>query len=72
MRAQGFAVESVCAVPRERGCQIAARTYRTWKQPRRPAAWTVAGAQVIDTLLATKEAQPGAHHRARQGRPPGW
>ena len=29
MRKMGFAVASVCAVLREQGCQIAARTYRT-------------------------------------------
>jgi putative transposase len=32
MRAEGHAVESVCRVLREQGCQIAARTYRSWKQ----------------------------------------
>ena len=26
MRAQGFAVESICRVLREQGCQVAART----------------------------------------------
>ena len=35
MRAQGFAVESVCQVLREQGVQIAARTYRAWKTPGR-------------------------------------
>ena len=29
--AQGFAVESICRVLTEQGCQIAARTYRAWK-----------------------------------------
>jgi len=31
VRAQGFAVESICRVLREQGCQVAARTYRAWK-----------------------------------------
>jgi putative transposase len=28
MRGEGFAVESICAVLREQGAQVAARTYR--------------------------------------------
>ena len=28
MRAEGHAVESICRVLREQGCQVAARTYR--------------------------------------------
>ena len=32
MRAKGHAVESICRVLREQGCQIAARTYRSWRQ----------------------------------------
>ncbi|HCG54645.1 IS3 family transposase [Brevibacterium sp.] len=31
MRAEGHAVESVCRVLRQEGCQIAARTYRAWR-----------------------------------------
>ena len=53
MREQGFAVESVCAVLREQGCQIAARTYRAWKAGRPAAARTHADAVVIDALRAT-------------------
>lgn len=34
MRAQGHAVESVCAVLREQDCQVAARTYRAWRSQR--------------------------------------
>ncbi len=30
MRGEGFAVESVCAVLREQGVRVAARTYRAW------------------------------------------
>ena len=33
MRAEGHAVESICRVLREQGCQVAARTYRAWNQP---------------------------------------
>ena len=51
MRAQGHAVESVCRVLREQGCQVAARTYRSWKQTGRPvAARTVSDAQVVDAV----------------------
>jgi hypothetical protein len=29
-RSHGHAVESICRVLREQGCQVAARTYRSW------------------------------------------
>ena len=38
LRAEGHAVESICRVLREQGCQVAARTYRAWRQPSRPVA----------------------------------
>ena len=38
MRAEGHAVESICRVLREQGCQIAARTYRQWAGTTRPVA----------------------------------
>jgi putative transposase len=51
MRAEGHAVESICRVPREQGCQIAARTYRSWKQPDRHIAdRTVTDAQVVNAI----------------------
>jgi len=51
MRAQGHAVESICRVLREQGCQIAARTYRSWKQTtRQVAARTVTDAHVVDAV----------------------
>jgi putative transposase len=51
MRAQGHAVESICRVLREQGCQIAARTYRSWTQAGRVvAARTVSDAQVVDAV----------------------
>jgi hypothetical protein len=53
MREKGFAVESVCAVLREQGCQIAARTYRAWRAGRPAAARTHADAVVIHALRAT-------------------
>ncbi len=43
MNAEGHAVESICRVLREQGCQIAARTYRSWK-----AKTTVVAARTID------------------------
>jgi hypothetical protein len=51
MRAEGHAVESICRVLSEQGCQIAARTYRAWAQPGRVVAdRTVADAQVVDRV----------------------
>jgi putative transposase len=48
MRSQGHAVESICRVLREQGCQIAARTYRSWKRTGRPiAARTISDAYVV-------------------------
>ncbi len=38
MRSEGYAVESVCRVLCEQGCEIAARTYRLWRQPDRPVS----------------------------------
>ena len=65
MRAEGHAVESTCRVLREHGCQVAARTYRAWKQANRPvAARTVTDAVVIDALLAVRG------HPGRALRPP--
>jgi transposase-like protein len=49
MRAHGFAVESICRVLREQGCQVAARTYRAWRTGR-VAARTVTDAQVVDVV----------------------
>jgi putative transposase len=51
MRSQGHAVESICRVLREQGCQIAARTYRAWKQAGRVvASRTITDAQVVDAV----------------------
>ena len=48
-RAAGHAVESICRVLHEQGCQIAARTYRSWKQPGRAvAARTITDADVTN------------------------
>lgn len=51
VRAEGHAVESICQVLREQGCPVAARTYRSWKQPdRRVADRTVTDAMVVDMI----------------------
>jgi putative transposase len=51
MRADGHAVESICRVLREQGCPIAARTYRSWKQPGRLVAdRTVTDAMVVNAV----------------------
>lgn len=57
MRALGHAVESICRVLREQGCQIAARTYRSWKQTGRDntrvADRTITDAHVVEAVRAT-------------------
>lgn len=77
MRARGHAVESICTVLTTAGCKIAARTYRSWKQPGRTVAErTVTDAVVVDALLATRgrpEQLYGrrkmTHYLRRQGLP---
>ena len=50
-RAEGHAVESICRVLREQGCQVAARTYRCWKRPTPVvAARTRTDALVVDRV----------------------
>jgi putative transposase len=50
-RQAGHAVESICRVLSEQGCQIAARTYRAWSQPgQRVAARIVSDAMVINIV----------------------
>ena len=51
MRSEGFAVETICAVLREQGVAVAARTHRAWRSPNRVlAARTVTDAVVVDTM----------------------
>jgi putative transposase len=77
MRARGHAVESVCRVLREQGCQIAARTYRSWHQTHQEVApRTRSDAVVIDALLATRGTPESLYgrrkmvaHLRRQGLP---
>jgi len=49
MRAEGHAVESICAVLRGQGVQVAARSYRAWKS-RLPALRTLEDARITDAL----------------------
>jgi transposase InsO family protein len=67
MRAEGFAVESICAVLSEHGCRIAARTYRALSGTgRRPvAARIMSDAVVIDALLATVGTPEGLYGRRK-------
>jgi transposase InsO family protein len=70
MRAQGHAVESICRVLREQGCQVAARTYRSWKQPGRAVAErTVTDAIVVDLVrdLAWKLDEQGRRRLTPEG-----
>ena len=61
MRSEGHAVESICRVLSEQGCQIAARTYRAWRT-REPSARAVSDAKVIEAIDQL------AWTRDRQGR----
>ncbi len=69
MRANGHAVESTCRVLREQGCQVAARTYRSWRWAiatrRRVAARTVSDAVTMDALLATRNTPEGLYGRRK-------
>lgn len=48
MRSEGHAVEAVCSVLSAQGCQIAARTYRSWRRThQRVADRTISDAQTI-------------------------
>jgi putative transposase len=70
MRAEGHAVESVCRVLREQGCQVAARTYRAWTQPDRVVAdRTVTDAHVEDVVrrLAFKVGDDGRRRLTPEG-----
>ncbi len=70
MRAEGHAVESICRVLREQGCQIAARTYRSWKGAGRVvAARTVSDAHVVHAVrnIAWTTDQQGRRKLAPEG-----
>lgn len=54
-RVEGYAVESICRVLREQGCQVAARTYRAWTRPR-ISQWLLSDADHYEAL--TREPQP--------------
>lgn len=50
-RAEGHAVESICRVLREQGCQVAARTYRAWKNAHRHLPVRIlTDARVVDVV----------------------
>jgi putative transposase len=70
LRAEGHAVESICRVLREQGCQVAARTYRDWTRADRPvAARTVSDAVVIDQVrdLAWRVDHEGVRRMTPEG-----
>jgi transposase InsO family protein len=68
-RAAGRGVESICAVLREQGVQVAPRTYRAW-QTNPPAARAVSDAVIIDKLrgLRTGSATGGPLPETLYGR----
>jgi putative transposase len=66
MTAQGHTVESTCRVLREQGCQVAARTYRSWKQPGRTvAARTLTDAALAEVLIGLKDTPEGLYGRRK-------
>ena len=69
MRVEGHAVESICRVLREQGCQIAARTYRAWRT-RPPADRTITDAQVVDAIrdIAWAKRADGVRRLTPEGR----
>jgi transposase InsO family protein len=70
MRGEGHAVESICRVLREQGCQVAARTYRSWRQPDRAVAGrTITDAIVVDHVrdLAWRVDEKGRRRLTPEG-----
>jgi hypothetical protein len=66
MTAQGHTVESTCQVLREQGFPVAARTYRSWKQPGRTvAARTLTDAALAEVLIGLKDTPEGLYGRPR-------
>lgn len=66
MRAAGHAVESTCRVLSEHGCQVAARTYRAWRQTgQHVAARTRSDADIIDALIAVRDTPEGLYGRRK-------
>lgn len=70
MRANGFAVESICRILREQGCMIAARTYRAWRT-RTAAARTVSDAHLVDAVRTAVWRTDDAADGRRQMTPEG-
>ena len=69
MKASGHAVESTCRVLTEHGCQVAARTYRSWKKTTRLIATrTVTDAVIIDALIAVQGTPEGLYGRRKMTR----
>ena len=69
MRSQGHAVESTCRVLTEHGCQVAARTYRSWRLANHPIATrTVSDAVVIDALLTVAGTPESLYGRRKMTR----
>jgi putative transposase len=64
MRAAGYRVESICAVLREQGVQVAPRTYRNWKTAG-PSTRKRSDAELTDALLATVGTPEGMYGRRK-------
>ena len=69
MKVAGHAVESTCRVLSEQGCQVAARTYRSWKLAhRKVAARTCSDAVIIDALLTVQGTPESLYGRRKMTR----
>ena len=56
-RTAGHGVESICAVLREQGVQVAPRTYRSWRT-NPPSTRAVTDAGIVDTLRGLRTGSP--------------
>ena len=65
LRSQGHAVESVCAVLRQEGCQVAARTYRAWRSRRAACACDVSDACILNVLHDLADTPEGLYGRRK-------
>lgn len=68
MRAEGFAVESICRVLTEQGCTVAARTYRAWKHAQ-PSARDIADAYVLHAIWSLFHEWDDEAHRVMRRTP---
>lgn len=71
MRAKGHAVESVCRVLSEQGCQVAARTYRAWKRAQ-PSTRQLSDAYLMNAIWDLFHTEVTTRAELAAGRPRRW